>query len=39
MSTMTNNNEELLMLKEITGVCPLIIFVNRNLHAGAPTIR
>jgi hypothetical protein len=31
MSTQTQNLEELLMLKEITGVCPLIIFVNRNL--------
>lgn len=31
MSTGTTNYEELVMLKEITGVCPLIIVVNRNL--------
>jgi len=30
MSTATTNYEELLMLKEITGVCPLIIVVNRR---------
>ncbi len=30
MSTGTQNFEELMLLKEITGVCPLIIFVNRT---------
>lgn len=30
MSTASTNFEELLMMKEITGVCPLIIMANRQ---------
>jgi hypothetical protein len=29
MSTSTKDLEELIMMKEITGVCPLIIMLNR----------
>jgi hypothetical protein len=29
MSTATRDFEELIMIKEITGVCPLIIMLNR----------
>jgi len=31
MSINTLNAEELLLLKEITGVCPLIIYANRHI--------
>lgn len=29
MCIKTNNTEELMLLKEITGVCPLVIYANR----------
>jgi len=34
MSTATKDIEELLMIKEITGVCPLIILMNRQEYDG-----